>query len=206
MIVQLSLISQVIRNSICSKADAWETTADFMELTSPALQLSGSSSSHCWHSFLLPIDCDCCFPRPSGKTDTSSVLSRSNADPKPISISWLTRSRSQSSLSPAQFWISTSSAFISFGSQVVSMISASQNFIPKPAMFQRQKTKNTAPLSFPHLYQMPHSPDKYPLILLSRLLNFCLYFNLEAWGTAQSVDVIFGEFPTSEALEEEFEL
>lgn len=53
---------------------------------------------------------------------------------------------------------------------------------------------------------MPYSPDRYPLILLSRLLNFCLYFNLEAWGTAQSDDAIFGEFPASEALEEEFEL
>lgn len=54
--------------------------------------------------------------------------------------------------------------------------------------------------------QMPYSPDKYPLILLSRLLNFCLYFNLDAWGTAQSEDTIFGEFPASEALEDEFEL
>lgn len=43
-------------------------------------------------------------------------------------------------------------------------------------------------------------------MLLSRLLNFCLYFNLDAWGTAQSEDVIFGEFPASDALEEEFEL
>lgn len=67
-------------------------------------------------------------------------------------------------------------------------------------------TESTAPLLFPHLYQMPRSPDKYPLILLSRLLNFCLYFNLEAWGTAQSEGAIFGEFPASEALEEEFEL
>lgn len=59
---------------------------------------------------------------------------------------------------------------------------------------------------FPSPYQKSYSPDKYPLILLSRLLNFCLYFNLEAWGTAQSEDVIFGEFPASDALEEEFEL
>lgn len=30
-------------------------------------------------------------------------------------------------------------------------------------------------------------PVKYPVICLSRPLNCCLYFSLEAWGTAQSL-------------------
>lgn len=53
---------------------------------------------------------------------------------------------------------------------------------------------------------MLYWPDRYPLMPLSRLLNFCLYFNLEAWGTAQSEDPVLGEFPVSEVVEEEFEL
>lgn len=30
-------------------------------------------------------------------------------------------------------------------------------------------------------------PVRYPVICLSKLLNCCLYFSLEAWGTAQSL-------------------
>lgn len=75
---------KVIRNAICPKTDAWKMTADFKELTSPALWFSGSSCSHCWHSSLLLTDCYCCFPGPPRKTVASSVLSRSNIDPRPI--------------------------------------------------------------------------------------------------------------------------
>lgn len=45
-------------------------------------------------------------------------------------------------------------------------------------------------------------PERYPLMLLSRLLNFCRYFNLEGWGTAHSEVPVLGEFPEREAVEE----
>lgn len=143
------------------------------------------------HHQASPLSCNSCCSFPS-------VCGSSRSNTKPESMNWW--------LFPFLGWLKPTlsctglntniSAFISRASQIPSWDS-----IPQPVMFRGRKHSG-----FPRPYQMSYSPDKYPLILLSRLLNFCLYFNLEAWGTAQSEDVIFGEFPASDALEEEFEL
>lgn len=41
---------------------------------------------------------------------------------------------------------------------------------------------------------------------LSSVLNCCRYLSLEACGTAQSLEPVFGELLASDVVEEEFEL
>lgn len=140
---------RVLRKSLSPKSDAWKMTADLMDLNSPALRFSGSSSE------IPPLTL---FP--SAVAASPAYLGRllspqtapglTNIEPKSInwcpflmfiSVSWLTVTSSWNPLSPAQVWMSTVSAFISYADQIPKWDS-----IPEHATFQTQKTLLVFPL------------------------------------------------------------